>query len=59
MDITMAGAGRPEPSDEVSGTWLGGVGLSTTIGEVVLGGSEGIWVGNGVDEILRSARVGS
>jgi hypothetical protein len=58
MDITMAGVGCPELGDEVSGTWLSCAGLSTTMGEVVLGGSEGIWLGNGVEEILRSARFG-
>jgi len=59
MDITMAGVDCPEPGDELSGTLLSCAGLSTTMGEVVLGGSEGIRVGNGVEEILRSARFGS
>jgi hypothetical protein len=59
MDITMTGVGCPEPGDEVSGTWLSCVGLRMMMGEVVLGGSEGICAGNGVEEILRSARVGS
>jgi hypothetical protein len=54
-EIMLAGVGFPEPFDAVSGICWVGSGAFTAMGEVLLGAGCGIFVSNGVEEILRSA----
>jgi len=58
-EITLAGVGLPESFDVVSGIFCDGLAALTLTGVVVLGGGNGAFVLNALDDIFKSAMRGS